>query len=113
MIINTKSSNNISKRMLIVGAVVATGVIPAVYMTKLHVDMFKKDDKQNRAMMTNKMLGFFGGIALSALLIHKRIKPSQNNLLMQSGKILLATVAPFGGLEIAKKINKNLYPDKF
>ncbi len=113
MIIDTKPLNKSSKRILTVGAIVATGVIPAVYMTRLHIDMFKKDDKQNRAIMRNKMLGFFSGVGLSVLLIHKRIKPSQNNLLIQSGKLLLAAIAPFAGLELAKRISKNLYPDKF
>lgn len=113
MIISIKHSNNISTKILKLGAITATCIIPVVYMTKLHVDMFRKDDKQNRAMMTNKMLGFFAGIGLSVLLIHKRIKPPYNNLFIQLGKITLAAIAPFAGLELAKKVNKNFYPEKF
>ena len=110
MIISPKPLNNASKRILKAGAITATCIIPAAYMTKLHVDMFKRDDKQNRAIMGNKMLGFFSGVALSVLLIHKRVKPSQNSFLLQTGKIILAGIAPFAGLELAKKINKKLYP---
>ena len=70
--------------------------------------------------MQNKMVGFFAGIGLSALLIHRRIKfgkfialDSKNNTFYQSGKFVLAAISPFAGLEIAKIINKKLYPDKF
>ena len=111
---------NTSRKMLKVGAIAASAIIPAAYMTKLHVDMFKKDDKQNRVMMGNRMLGFFTGIGLSALLIHRRVKignfialDSKNNIFYQASKIVLAAIAPFAGLEVAEIINKKLYPDKF
>jgi len=66
------------------------------------------------------MLGFFTGIGLSALLIHRRVKignfialDSKNNIFYQASKIVLAAIAPFAGLEVAEIINKKLYPDKF
>ena len=120
MKINDKPSNNLSRKILKAGAIAATAIIPAVYMTKFHVDMFKKDDEQNRAIMRNKMLGFFAGIGLSVLLVHKRVKigsfvvlDSKNDAFKQVAKIILAGIAPFAGLEIAKIINKKLYPEKF
>jgi hypothetical protein len=103
---NTK----ISRKIFNVAAITASCIIPAGYMTKFHIDMFKKDDKSNRTMMQNKMLGFFAGLALSIMLIHRNKK---NGILIRASKILLAGVAPFAGLEIAKKINRKLYPDKF
>lgn len=112
--------SNTSKKILKAGSIAAAAVVPAVYMTKLHVDMFKKDDTQNRSIMRNKMLGFFTGIGLSVLLVHKRVKignfvalDSKNKVFRQSAKIALAAVAPFVGLKIVKVVNKSLYPDKF
>ena len=119
MIVETKPLSNVSKKMLKAGAITATAIIPAAYMTKFHVDMFKKDDKQNRTIMKNKMIGFFAGIGLSVLLVHRRVKvgnfialDSKNNVFKQASKVILAGIAPFAGLEIAKAINKKLYPDK-
>ena len=119
MIVETKPLNNTSKKLLKVGAIAATAIIPAAYMTKFHVDMFKKDDKQNRAIMKNKMIGFFSGIGLSILLVHRRVKignftmlDSKNSFFKQAAKIIAAGIAPFAGLEIAKVINNKLYPNK-
>lgn len=111
MIVNTKPSNKIQKNIIKAGAISASAIIPAAYMTKLHIDMFKKEDKQNRAIMRNKMLGFFAGVGLSVFLVHKRLKI--NNISNQAGKIILAAISPFAGIELAKAINKELYPDKF
>jgi len=120
MITKVEPLNSTSRKMLKVGAIAVAAVIPAAYMTKLHVDMFKKGDEQNRAIMRNKMLGFFTGIGLSVLLVHKRVKignfvvlDSKNDVLKQAVKIILAGIAPFTGLEVAKRINKKIYPDKF
>lgn len=120
MTLEIKPLNNISKKMLLGGAIATAAVIPAAYMTKLHIDMFKKDDGQNRKIMRNKMLGFFAGIGLSVMLVHKRLKignftilDSKNSPFKQTVKIILAGIAPFAGLEVAKKINKKLYPDKY
>lgn len=119
MIVKAKSSNNTSRYLLKAGAVSASVIIPAVYMTKFHMDMFEKDDKQNRAIMRNKMIGFLAGTSLSAMLVHKmirignvRIFDSKNNNVIQALKIGLAAAAPFVGLETAKKINKAIYPQK-
>lgn len=113
-------NSNLSKRIIKTAGVAAAGVIPAVYMTRLHMDLFKKEDKQNRAIMRNKMVGFFSGIGLSIMLAHKKlalgnfviIKPT-NNVFYQTGKIALAVLSPFAGLSLAKMINKKLYPDNF
>ena len=111
---------NTSKNIIKIGGVAAAGLIPAVYMTKLHMDMFKKEDKENRAIMRNKMIGFFSGIGLAVMLAHKSIRvgnvnivKSDNGNFSQAIKLMAAIVAPFAGLFAAKVINKELYPDKF
>ena len=120
MITKVESLNSTSRKMLKVGAIVATAIIPAAYMTQLHVDMFKKEDKQNRAIMRNKMLGFFVGIGLSVLLVHKRVKigqstvlDSKSNTFKNAAKMIAAGIVPFAGLKIAKIVNEKLYPEKF
>lgn len=120
MITKVRDSNNISKNAIKISAITASAVVPAAYMTQMHIDLFKKSDKPNRSMMRNKMLGFFSGVGLSALLVHKRVKlgnitivDSKNRISNQAIKIIIAAIAPFAGLELAKRINKKLYPDKF
>lgn len=93
-------------------AAIAVGfALPAVYITKFHLDMFDKKDKPNRKMMLNSMVGFFIGVGASVVTAHKKL--AKNKDLNLAIKITTAAIAPIIGLKIAKQINKSQYPDKF
>jgi hypothetical protein len=92
-------------------AIAVCFALPAVYITKFHVDMFDKKDKPNRQMMLNSMVGFFIGVGASVLGAHKKL--SKNKDLNLGLKIAIAAIAPIAGLKIAKQINKNQYPERF
>jgi len=87
----------------------AAFVVPAVFVTQKHVDMYSKNDKENRGKMRNKMLGFFVGVGVSVALAHQKIKSSENKNLKEAAKILGVFAAPFLGLEVSKQINNQFY----
>lgn len=84
-------------------------VVPAVYVTLKHIDMYPKEDTKNRAKMRNSMLGFFAGVAGSVLLAHQKFKASDTKDLKEAAKIAGVVLAPFVGLGAAKVINKEFY----
>ena len=108
----TKVSNT-TNTILKTAGIAACCVVPAAYMTKFHMDLYNKNDTKNRVRIRNKMIGFLGGVGISSLLIHKRIKigsrvflNSVNKPVKHTFKIIGALIAPFVGLEGAKWINK-------
>ena len=116
MKISNKISNETTRKIIKGSAIAASTVVPAAYMTKFHIDLYNKNDKKRRARMANKMIGFFSGVGLSALLVHKNTKiakaisVSKKKTLNDAVRIGIAFVAPFFGLEAAKKINRMIYP---
>jgi len=111
--------NSVAKNFLKTGAVIATVAVPAVYMTKFHVDMYPKENKTGRSTIFNKMLGFWAGFSAGCLAIHSslkiKIKDGANNL--KAGNILLRSLIliagasmPYIGVETSKIINKKIYP---
>jgi hypothetical protein len=103
---STQPNKQLKKAALAVGF-----AVPAVLITKLHVDMFDKKDKPNRQMMLNRMVGFLGGVGISVLAAHKKIAAEKHMDL--AAKITVAAIAPMAGLWAAKRINKQIFPDKF
>ena len=101
----TPTSNKIPNKKLLTVLAVS---IPAVYVTKLHLDMYPQEDKVSRQRMLNKMGGFLGGFGVGILAPHKSIKTTSN--IIKIGAIALAATAPVIGLRSAKFINEKFFP---
>lgn len=102
---NIKTNRQIFKTAAIAG----TCIVPAVYITKKHMDFYPKEQHAQRASMRNRMIGFFAGMVPGLLMVHKAAKSNlkqTKNMVLGIGGAVASAVGAKVGLEIARSLSK-------